>query len=488
MVHFIFIPLLAPGHFIPMIDMAKLIAGRGISATIFVTPLIITRYAGRAIHRASNSGLPIRFIEVPFPFSSEIGLPQGCETADALPPSLWSNFFTALDIWLVSVENSIQNVEPFPTCMITDRYLPGLAETSMKFGIPRIIFDGMGCFNLVLKHHLELSKVQETVKDSESFVVPGLPDRIELTKEQLPAMLKVDAGKWAEYRDRIKAADEQAYGIVINSFRELENNYVEEVRTLNKGRAWCVGPLSLFNRETLDIVERGNRASIDETECSRWLNEREPGSVIYACFGSLNNLTLTQLVELGLGLEASNRPFVWVMRDGEGKEETERWITESGYEGRIRGRGLLIRGWAPQVFILSHEAIGAFLTHCGWNSTMEGVCSGVPMITWPLFAEQFFNEKLIVQILRIGVSVGSQTARQPSELKDGEILVVIKRETIMNTIDKVMAGDEEGDARRRRAREVAEKAKKSVEEGGSSNLNLSLLIEEVTIENPTCSS
>ncbi|XP_047312023.1 UDP-glycosyltransferase 73C12-like [Impatiens glandulifera] len=480
MVHFIFIPVLAAGHFIPMIDMAKLIAGRGISATIFVTPLINTRYAGKAIYRASNSGLPIRLIQVPFPLSSDVGLPQGCETADALPPSLWSNFSTAIDIWLVSVENSIQNVEPFPTCMITDRYLPRLAETSKKFGIPRIIFDGMGCFNLVLKHHLELSKVQETVKDSESFVVPGLPDRIELTKEQLPVMLNVD---------RIKAADEQAYGIVINSFRELENNYVEEVRTLNKGRAWCVGPLSLFNGETVDKVERGNRAAIDEMECSRWLNEREKGSVIYICFGSLNNLTIAQLVELGLGLEASNRPFVWVMRNGEGKEETERWITESGYEGRIRGRGLLIRGWAPQVFILSHEAIGAFLTHCGWNSTMEGVCSGVPMITWPLFAEQFFNEKLIVQILRIGVSVGSRTVRQPSELKEGEILVVIKRETITDAIDKVMAGDEEGDVRRRRAREVAVKAKKSVEEGGSSNLDLSLLIEEVvTIEKPTCSS
>lgn len=70
----------------------------------------------------------------------------------------------------------------------------------------------------------------------------------------------------------------------------------------------------------------------------------------------------------------------------------------------------MIWGWAPQVLILSHPAIGGFLTHCGWNSTLEGVCAGVPMITWPLFAEQFYNEKFIVQVLRIGVRVGAEYA------------------------------------------------------------------------------
>jgi hypothetical protein len=163
-----------------------------------------------------------------------------------------------------------------------------------------------------------------------------------------------------------------------------------------------------------------------------WLNSKKPGSVIYACLGSLCRLIPAQLIELGLGLEASNQPFIWVIKTGERHLELEEWLVKERFEERIKGRGLLIKGWAPQVLILSHPAVGGFITHCGWNSTLESVCSGVPMITWPLFAEQFFNEKLVVEVLRIGIKVGVEIpVRWGDEEKVG---VLVKKDGVEKAI------------------------------------------------------
>ncbi|KAJ8572380.1 hypothetical protein K7X08_008891 [Anisodus acutangulus] len=110
--------------------------------------------------------------------------------------------------------------------------------------------------------------------------------------------------------------------------------------------------------------------------------------------------------DLAMGIEDSEQEFIWVVREGKIEQENEEWLPE-GFDERRKEKGLIIRGWAPQVLILDHKAIGAFVTHCGWNSTLEGISAGVPMVTWPVFAEQFFNEKLVTEVLRIGVGVGS---------------------------------------------------------------------------------
>ena len=211
-----------------------------------------------------------------------------------------------------------------------------------------------------------------------------------------------------------------------------------------------------------------------------WLDSKKPRSVIYACLGSLCRLVPAQLIELGLGLEASNQPFIWVIKTGDQRylEELEEWLVKERFEERIKGRGLLIKGWAPQVLILSHPAVGGFITHCGWNSTLESVCSGVPMITWPLFAEQFFNEKLVVEVLRIGIKVGVEIpVRWGDEEKVG---VLVKKDGVEKAIAMLMDGEEEGEKRREKARELGEVAKKALEKGGSSQLNMSFLIEDIT--------
>ncbi|MBA0737055.1 hypothetical protein Gogos_010537 [Gossypium gossypioides] len=212
--------------------------------------------------------------------------------------------------------------------------------------------------------------------------------------------------------------------------------------------------------------------------CLKWLDSQQPNSVIYACLGSISTVKCPELIELGLGLEASNKPFIWVLRgnDTTTSNQVEKWIKEDGFEERIKGRGLVVVGWAPQVLILSHPAIGGFLTHCGWNSTVEGISVGVPLITLPLFADQFSNEKLVVQILKIGVSLG---IGKPTMFGDEKSGFMMKKEDVKNAIAQLMDEGNEGIERRKRAKEFGEKAKKAVEVGGSSYINMTLLVQDI---------
>nr|KYP42927.1 Cytokinin-O-glucosyltransferase 3 [Cajanus cajan] len=243
-----------------------------------------------------------------------------------------------------------------------------------------------------------------------------------------------------------------SHGIVVNSFQELEQGCAEEYEKVMNKRVWCIGPVSLCNKESLDKFERGNKPSIEEKQCLEWLNLMEPRSVIYV-------------------------PFIWVVKTiGENFSELEKWLEDEKFEERIKGRGLLIKGWAPQILILSHSAIGGFLTHCGWNSTIESVCFGVPMITWPLFAEQFLNEKFVVEVLKIGVRIGVEVpVRFGDEAKTG---VLVKKSKIVDAVEMTMEGGEEGEKRRTRATELGNFARRALEEEGSSRFNISCLIQD----------
>ncbi|CAI0407727.1 unnamed protein product [Linum tenue] len=138
-------------------------------------------------------------------------------------------------------------------------------------------------------------------------------------------------------------------------------------------------------------------------------------------------------------------------------------MADEKFEERVSPRGMVIRGWAPQVLILSHPSVGGFLTHCGWNSSLEGISAGVPLVTWPMFADQFCNEKLIVEVVRTGVKV--------------EVLVT--REQVERAVRLAMDGGEEEEARRKRAQELAGMARRAVGNGGSSHKNVAMLIEDI---------
>ncbi|CAN1770474.1 UDP-glycosyltransferase 73C3 [Linum perenne] len=455
---------MAQGHLLPMTDIAKLFAQHRILVTFITTPV----NAGRV--RATL----IRVEEVEFPCEEESGgfvLPKNCENIDQLPSlGLGSNFFYATDSLHRPIEKLFEGLRPRPNCVVSDICLPFTAHVAEKFGVPRITFNGFSTFTLLCLRYIHEEKVALDGFDSDLIVVPRVPDRIELTKNQLPLSM---ANGLDQFGEQLVAAEELSYGMIVNSFEELDPEYVEMYKVEMGGKAWCVGPVSLVNENQLDRLQRGNaqgnRNSTDGLKCLEWLDLQESGSVVYVCLGSICNISTSQLIELGLGLEASNRSFMWVIRDANNK---------SGFESRVKNRGLLIRGWAPQVLILSHSSIGGFLTHCGWNSTLEGVAAGVPMVTWPQFAEQFYNEKLVVQVLGIGVRVGAEVVvHLGEEEKHG---VQVRKERIKEAVEELMGGGEESEIRRRKAEELKALAVAAVGEGGSSFKSVGMLIEDVT--------
>ncbi|KAI3822550.1 hypothetical protein L1987_10141 [Smallanthus sonchifolius] len=474
--HFLVIPMGSPGHYIPTIDMAKLLAQHGVRVTIVTTPVNTLRF-GSILDQAIQSGLPICFLEFPFSYN-EFGLPEGCESIDDLPyMGLTRALMQAYASLQKRVEQYIENLNRMPNCIIADTFLLWPGETAKKFQIPRIIFDGMNCFTQMCNHVLYLSKVYETVGESEPFVLPGLPDRIELTRSQLPFAFNPKLKGINDFNEKLRVSESEAFGVVVNSFEELEQGYVDEYKKDKGDKVWCIGPLSLCYKDESEKVQRGKKSSINKHECLKWLDSQEKGSVIYACLGSISRVEPAQLIELALALESSKRPFIWVVRAGHKTEKIENWIDEVDFEERTKDRGLLIRGWAPQLLVLSHPAIGGFLTHCGWNSTLEGVVAGVPLVTWPQFQEQFYNEKLVVHVLRIGVSVGAQkTVFWGDEDKSGE---VVKSEEFIKAIEEVMEEGKEGEERRKRAKELGKMANKAIEEGGSSYQNMTRLIEDI---------
>ncbi|CAN0926102.1 UDP-glycosyltransferase 73C3 [Linum grandiflorum] len=489
--HFVLFPFMAQGHMIPMVDIAKLLATAttannphkyDINVTIVTTPLNAARFATPLGRANENLRLPINLVQLRFP-STEAGLPENCENCDMIP-SLESigGIFKAASLMEPDVESLFEKLEPRPTCIISDFCLPYTNNIANKFNVPRISFHGFSCFCLACLHCLNLheEEVNRSVSsDYDFFVLPGFPGGTRFTKAQLPFRGKAsDKDENTEAAEEMTKAESDAYGVIVNSFEELEVDYFAQFKESKQGKVWCVGPVSLTNSNDLDKLQRGNDVKSSYLdECFHWLDNMAPGSVLYVCMGSICNLLSPQLKELALGLEESSKPFIWVIRDTEATKDLHDWIVDDGFEERISGRGMLIRGWAPQVKILSHPSVGGFLTHCGWNSSLEGISAGIPLVTWPLFGDQFCNEKLIVEVLKIGVRVG---AERPT-LWEGkqETEVVVKRKQIERAIRLAMDDGEEREERRKKAHEFGEMARQAVGIGGSSYRNVGMLIDDV---------
>lgn len=197
-----------------------------------------------------------------------------------------------------------------------------------------------------------------------------------------------------EYAKRNNKAVENVEWLICNTAFDLEPGAL----SLNP-EILPIGPLSATNQLQPLTVSFWP----EDATCLKWLDQQPLGSVIYVAFGSFTVFDPIQFQELALGLELSNRPFLWVVRSDttEGTQSDELYPT--GFKARVAGRGKMV-GWAPQRAVLAHPSIACFISHCGWNSTVEGLSNGIPFLCWPYFADQFIDETYICDIWKIGLS------------------------------------------------------------------------------------
>lgn len=478
--HALFLPLLAPGHMMPMVEIARLFAANGVRVTIITTPRNALRFK-HTIDRDVKSGCHITFEILTFP-SIQVGLPEDIEDfSSAYTTDMTLKLIQAIEMLEPQMEKLIWQHKP--NCIVSDYVFHWTVNVASKLGIPRIAFSGSSFFNLCVVNGLQTyQSFKNVVSDTESFIIPGLPDPIKLTKSQLSDIVTSN-NEYSSLFGKISKSERESFGVLVNSFYELEPAYVDHFRNVIGLRAWHVGPVSLFACSADDKAERGEKASISAENCLNWLESKKPNSVLYACFGSQITFSKVQINEIACAIESSGHYFIWVVGKVLGKEtkieidsQQKHWLPE-GFEERTKknGKGLVIRGWAPQVIILEHPAVGAFMTHCGWNSILEGASAGVLMITWPVFAEQFNNEKVVTQVLKFGVPVGSETWKRWAS----EESPLVGRDKIKGAIQTVMSNETETVEMRIRVSKLCELANKAVQQGNSSYNDFMSLIEEI---------
>ncbi|KAH7365356.1 hypothetical protein KP509_18G022700 [Ceratopteris richardii] len=249
---------------------------------------------------------------------------------------------------------------------------------------------------------------------------------------------------------------QEAKSILINTFDDLERDVLKALKD-DKINIFAAGPFlppALLSKEDSRDNRTGTGLWPEDQECITWLENQKESSVLFISFGSIASLSDIQFKELVLGLEASQKPILWAIRPNL-KDSIESVLPKSFLESDH----VYLTSWVPQALILSHKNVGGFLTHGGWNSTLESLSFGVPTIVWPYFADQMLNRKWIVEEWKTGK--GFQAAHSG----------LIARDEVERMIRLLMEG-KEGHEMRQRARKLSQAARNAVQEDGSSYVNV----------------
>nr|XP_043611599.1 7-deoxyloganetic acid glucosyl transferase-like [Erigeron canadensis]XP_043611607.1 7-deoxyloganetic acid glucosyl transferase-like [Erigeron canadensis] len=252
----------------------------------------------------------------------------------------------------------------------------------------------------------------------------------------------------------------EAHALLLNTFDELEGPIVSQIQK-HCPNIYTIGPLHAhLKARTLSKLTSSNSLFEEDKTCITWLDQKAPKSVLYVSFGSLVTVTREQLMEFWHGLVNSGKPFLWVIRDDLVlKHDDENKVPYELEEG-TKKRGYMV-GWVPQEDVLAHPAVGAFLTHNGWNSTLESIVEGVPMISWPYFADQQINSRFVEAVWKLGLDMKDTCDRKIIE----KTIKVVMEDRKMEFIES--------------ADRMARLAKETVNEGGSSYGNLNRLVEDI---------
>lgn len=414
------LPWLAHGHISPFLELAKRLTQRKFLIYICSTPINLKSIKNQVAQKHSNH---IKLVELHLPLLP--GLPPHYHTTNGLPPHLVPTLQRAFRMAGPAFSDIITSLNP--DLVIYDYCQPWAARVASSFSIPAVQF-------LTISATLMLHVLYAFEKRGEKFPFPETSLR-EYEK--------------AKFRDINASGDGdeflEAFGlsrdvVLIKTCRELEGKYVDFLSNVSGKEILPVGPL------VQDLVMNDD----ESVEIMQWLEKKEKKSVVYVSFGSECFLSKEEREEVAKGLELSMVSFIWVVRVPNARQIEIEEALPKGFLDRVGNRGMVVKGWAPQAQILGHPNTGAFVSHCGWNSTLESIKYGVPIIAMPMQADQPINARLIEAI-----GVGLEIVRD----EYGEF----RHEEIMKGIKKIVR-DENGEGIRRKVRQMSENVNVKIED------------------------
>jgi hydroquinone glucosyltransferase len=445
-------------HLIPFLEFAKRLVSQ--HSNFHVTCIIPTNGPTPQLTNAIVEGLPNSIDVIFLPPVSLEDLP---ETTN--PGAL---IFLNMSRSLPSLRKVLESLlsKTHLAAFLTNFFGVDSFDVAKEFNIPSYIFYPSPA--TVLSLFMHLPKLHETVS-SEIGHLPDpvkIPGCIPIPAKDIPGGFQDLKGESHERLMHIGKRISSAEGIVLNSFKDMESGVIKALQDgagRNNPPVYPIGPL----------IQAGSSSEEDTSGCLRWLDNQPRGSVLYVSFGSGGTLSCAQIGELALGLEMSGQKFLWVVRRPSDESPNAAYLSDksqfdpseflpSGFLERTKGQGLVVTSWAPQTQILNHGSTGGFLSHCGWSSTLESIMFGVPIIAWPLFAEQKTNALILEKEKKV--------ALRP-KANENEL---VEREEIAKVVKDLMEG-EEGKSLGQNMRELKDAAARALSKDGSSTLALSEL-------------
>ncbi|KAK1407389.1 hypothetical protein QVD17_39004 [Tagetes erecta] len=390
--HILVFPLPPPGHLIPLLDLTHHLLRYGLTVTIVISTVNLPLL--NPLLSSHPSSLHKLLLSDPAPSPS--------------PHPLIAKLTATRQLFDPIVQWFESHPAP-PVAIISDFFLGWTNDLATHLGIRRVVFSPSGALGYSIFHKLwrdvlDINALNDDGDENFMLSFPDIPSSPQLPWWQLSetwrSFKKGDPG-FESFRKGI-LGNMTSWGIVFNTFEDLEGDYIDYMKKqMGHDRIWAVGPLlpTKNERDPKGSTGRGGSSVVPPDDLFMWLDQKRDESVVYICFGSRETLDEKEMKTLTVALALSNVDFVLCVHESGSN------FIPSGFKDQVGGRGFIFKGWAPQLEILRHKAIGLFITHCGWNSTLEAITSGVTMLTWPMGADQFTNAALVVDQLGVGKRV-----------------------------------------------------------------------------------
>lgn len=468
--HVLFFPLPFQGPVNCMLKLAELFCLNGFRVTFLNTDYIQRRLLSSSDRSERYPNL--RFVTVPDGLSED-----NPRTGDRLLNLLDSMDSVSKPLFREIVNSCSQDEIPL-SCIIVDGAFFYAVDIAQDFGIPLLFFDTISpCALWALLSLPQLIQAgdfpfKDDDLDAPIRSVPGMEGF--LRRRDLPSFCRAKGIDDPLIQGVLKEGPQirRARGLIFNTFENLDGPLLSQMATLGP-EVYAIGPVHTQLKTRLAEAATKTKSKPQEIlsnsiwkenrDCISWLDLQPPKSVIYVSIGSLAVMTRDQLIEIWYGLVNSGVRFLWVQREGSiTKLNEDSEIPEELIEGTME-KGCIV-SWAPQEEVLAHPAVGGFLTHSGWNSTLESIVEGVPMICWPYYADQQVNSRYVGKIWKIGLDMKDTCDREIVEMMIRDVMVVRRLEFLQT------------------AEQVAELAKSSVSSNGGSSYNdLNRLVKDIKL-------